>query len=81
MRKNGFQWPWHPYQVISWALFAVVVAAGIVFVGMVVPRPYNILFTIVTTLLEVSIVTLVVITTAINPADDFADTNVDRLNP
>lgn len=45
---------------------------------MVVPRPYNILFTVVTTLLELSIVALVVITTAINPADDFEDTNVGR---
>ena len=79
MRKNGFQWPLHPYQVISWALFVVVVAAGVVFVGMVVPKPYNVVFTIVTTLLEVSIVALDVVTTAINPADDFEDTNVDRL--
>ena len=78
MRKNGFQWPWHPYQVISWVLFVVIVAAGIAFVGRVVPRPYNILFTVVTTLLELSIVALVVITTAINPADDFEDTNVGR---
>ena len=78
MRKNGFQWPWHPYQVISWVLFVVIVAAGIAFVGMVVPRPYNILFTVVTTLLELSIVALVVITTVINPADDFEDTNVGR---
>ncbi|KAK8792569.1 hypothetical protein WA588_005061 [Blastocystis sp. NMH] len=78
VRKNGFQWPWHPYQVISWVLFVVIVAAGIAFVGMVVPRPYNILFTVVTTLLELSIVALVVITTAINPADDFEDTNIEK---
>ena len=76
MRKNGFQWPWHPYQVISWILFVVFVAAGVIFVGMVVPAPYNILFTVATTLLELSIIVLVVVTTAINPADDFQDTNV-----
>ena len=76
MRKNGFQWPWHPYQVISWVLFVFVVAAGVVFVGMVVPSPYNVLFTVVTTLLELSIVALVAVTTAINPADDFEDTHV-----
>ena len=77
MRKNGFQWPWHPYQVLSWVAFVVFVIAGVYLVGMVVPTPFNIIFYIISAAMELSIVLLTIFTTVIDPADDFKDANVD----
>lgn len=46
--------------------------------GMVIPTPFNVIFYIISAAMEISIVLLTIFTTAINPADDFKDVNVNR---
>ena len=77
MRKNGFQWPWHPYQILSWVAFVFFIIAGVYLVGMVVPTPFNIIFYIISAAMELSIVLLTIFTTVIDPADDFKDVHVN----
>ena len=76
MRKNGFQWPWHPYQICSWLLYVLIVFGSVVLLGQLLPMPFNIIFYIVTAAGEVAVAVLTVMTTAIDPADDMKDTNI-----
>ena len=75
-RKNGFQFPLHPYQVLSWVFFLITVVANILIIGRPLPSPYNIVFYIFVTGLELLVFIFAFITTTINPADDFSQTHV-----
>lgn len=75
-RKNGFQFPLHPYQVLSWVFFLITVIANILIIGLPLPTPYNIVFYILVTGLELLVFIFAVVTTTINPADDFSQTHV-----
>lgn len=75
-RKNGFQWPWHIYQVCSWLLYIVIVVFGIVLFGQLFPWPYNIIFYVVSSIGEIAVGILAIVTTWIDPADPMKETNV-----
>lgn len=45
-------------------------------IELVVARPYNILVTVILTLLEIGIMVVTIWTTLINPADDFKELKV-----
>lgn len=77
IRKNGFQLPFHPYQVISWIIYLCLIVVNILVIGLPLPSPYNIIFYILSTLLELIILVFGSLTTAVNPADDFSRTNVN----
>lgn len=75
-RKNGFQWPWHIYQVCSWLLYIIIVVCGIVLFGQLLPLPYNIIFYVVSGTGELVVGISAIVTTWIDPADPMKETNV-----
>ena len=49
-------------------------------IEMVVASPYNVIVTIILTLLEIGIIVMTVWTTLIDPMDDFQDTGVGKFS-
>ena len=76
MRKNGFQWPWHPHQICWWLLYVLIVFGSVVLLGQLLPMPFNIIFYIVTAAGEVAVAVLTVMARGVDAADDMKGTNV-----
>jgi palmitoyltransferase len=74
-RKNGLEWPWHPLQVATWALFPAIVVHYFAFL---MPLLWNyvavkVLLTFFFGLSTVALVVSGYITCAIDPVDEALD--------
>lgn len=70
-RKNGFQYPFHWRQYVSWVAFVAIVILGIISIGQVLNTPLNWIFYAFLTASGLASILSTLITTGINPQYEY----------
>ncbi|KAK8832024.1 hypothetical protein WA577_005122, partial [Blastocystis sp. JDR] len=77
-RKNGLQCPWHPYQILSYIVYLLFIVGGVILLGMPLPLPYAMAFFVVFAVVVAAVGVCAMVTTVVNPADDFKNTHLEK---